>query len=307
MAPKKKGSKKQEQDWEADLGEAAPATDAPAEQPQEEGNEEEAPVGGLMAALRKNKAKKAKKGKVNDFVEGEDAEVADPLANKQPEEGNFDEDDVFAGKAAKPIKEVKQVAKPAAEEPEGEFRVKTKKEKEREKKEKEKQRKKEQVSFDFLFPSFRESVLGVKIISLTWPSFCFHRLPKRKSSHLLKRRPKPRRLPPLRPRRMSSTPLHPPQRPVRRRSFLPIWQLFRSNRRLSGSSVRRKSELERKRGLPQLGRSSSMTRKRRSAQRLVSARRRRSVKRRSSCAKKASCLQRLSERPRSATNCACSR
>lgn len=156
MAPKKKGNKRQEEDWEADLGESAPAGAPADEQPQEDANEEAAPVGGLMAALRKNKAKKAKKGKTNDFVEGEDAEggadaqgadaqAVDALASKQPEEGNFDDDDVFAGKKTKPIKEV---VKPAAEEqPEGEFRVKSKKEKEREKKEKEKQRKKEQVGF----------------------------------------------------------------------------------------------------------------------------------------------------------------
>ncbi|KAF4768702.1 hypothetical protein HAV15_002147 [Penicillium sp. str.  len=137
MAPKKKGNKRQEEDWEADLGESAPATAPADEQPQEDANEEAAP------------AKKAKKGKTNDFVEGEDAEGADTqgavdLASKQPEEGNFDDDDVFAGKKTKPIKEV---VKPAAEEqPEGEFRVKSKKEKEREKKEKEKQRKKEQAA-----------------------------------------------------------------------------------------------------------------------------------------------------------------
>ncbi|KOS38243.1 hypothetical protein ACN38_g10937 [Penicillium nordicum] len=150
MAPKKKGNKRQEEDWEADLGESAPAPAPADEQPQEDTNEEAAPVGGLMAALRKNKAKKAKKGKTNDFVEGEDAEDANDskdandLASKQPEEGNFDDDDVFAGKKTKPIKEV---VKPAVEEqPEGEFRVKSKKEKEREKKEKEKQRKKEQAA-----------------------------------------------------------------------------------------------------------------------------------------------------------------
>ncbi|KAJ5791698.1 uncharacterized protein N7518_008709 [Penicillium psychrosexuale] len=143
MAPKKKSNKRQEEDWEADLGESVPAAAPADEQPQEDANEEAAPVGGLMAALRKNKAKKAKKGKTNDFVEGEDAEGVDALASKQPEEDNFDDDDVFAGKKTKPIKEV---VKPAAEEPEGEFRVKSKKEKEREKKEKEKQRKKEQAA-----------------------------------------------------------------------------------------------------------------------------------------------------------------
>jgi translation initiation factor 5B len=141
MAPKKKGGKRQEEDWEADLGESAPTVEAPTEEAQ--GDNEEAPVGGLMAALRKNKAKKAKKNKDNDFVEGEDPAAGVDLASKQPEEGNFDDDDVFAGKKTKPIKDI---VKPAVEEPEaGEFRVKSKKEKEREKKEKEKQRKKEQV------------------------------------------------------------------------------------------------------------------------------------------------------------------
>ena len=84
-----------------------------------------------------------------------------PLPTIWPEEGNFDDDDVFAGKKTKPIKEV---AKPAPEpQPEGEFRVKSKKEKEREKKEKEKQRKKEQVGFHILSSCWKP-VLGVKII-----------------------------------------------------------------------------------------------------------------------------------------------
>lgn len=149
MAPKKKGGKRQEEDWEADLGESAPAVDAPTEDQPDAGagDGEEAPTGGLMAALRKNKAKKAKKGKpANDFVDGEDP--VDDLASKQPEEGTFDEDDVFSGKPKKPIKEVK--AAPAEEPEEGEFRVKSKKEKEKEKKEREKQRKKEQVCLRFL-------------------------------------------------------------------------------------------------------------------------------------------------------------
>ncbi|KAL5339317.1 hypothetical protein BJX70DRAFT_364018 [Aspergillus crustosus] len=155
MAPKKKGNKKQEEDWEAELGESAPATggESPAqESPAAEGEEGEATggAGGLLAALRKNKTKKAKKGRPqNDFVEGEDA-AEEPngetdFASKQPEEGTFDEDDVFAGKKNKPIK----AAAPAAPEPEDDDsgpRVKTKKEKEKEKKEREKQRKKEQAA-----------------------------------------------------------------------------------------------------------------------------------------------------------------
>ncbi|KAJ5893776.1 Eukaryotic translation initiation factor 5B [Penicillium taxi] len=146
MAPKKKGNKKQqEEDWEAELGESAPTVETPAADQPENGadDEETSGGGGLMAALRKSKAKKAKKGKsTNDFVEGEDP--VNDLASKQPEEGNFDEDDVFAGKPKKPIKEVAAPAEPAQDD--GEFRVKSKKEKEREKKEREKARKKEQAA-----------------------------------------------------------------------------------------------------------------------------------------------------------------
>ncbi|KAJ6119413.1 Eukaryotic translation initiation factor 5B [Penicillium sp. IBT 18751x] len=143
MPPKKKSNKRQEEDWEADLGESAPAGDAPTDQPQDAEEEEAAGGGGLMAALRKNKEKKKKKGKTNDFVEGEDP--AADLASKAPEEGTFDDDDVFAGKAAK--KPIKDIPAPKADEPEeGEFRVKSKKEKEKERKEREKARKKEQAA-----------------------------------------------------------------------------------------------------------------------------------------------------------------
>lgn len=152
MPPKKKGNKRQDEDWEAELGEAAPEAPAPqAETPEDgaDGETESAPVGGLMAALRKNKAKKAKKGKANDFVEGEDPAAAADLASKEPEEGTFDEDDVFAGKPKKATKEVPAAKPAAAEEGDGEFRVKSKKEKEKEKKEREKQRKKEQVRLGY--------------------------------------------------------------------------------------------------------------------------------------------------------------
>ncbi|KAL4911284.1 hypothetical protein BDW74DRAFT_142705 [Aspergillus multicolor] len=154
MAPKKKGNRKQEEDWEAELGESIPAAggDSPAQEeaPAAADDGEAAPAGGLLAALRKNKAKKGKKGKqTNDFVEGEDATQESngeaDFASKQPEEGTFDEDDVFAGKKNKPIK----AAAPSPPEPADEDsgpRVKTKKEKEREKKEREKQRKKEQAA-----------------------------------------------------------------------------------------------------------------------------------------------------------------
>lgn len=156
MAPKKKGNKRQEEDWEAELGEAAPAAQPQPEEPATDGAEEETGGGGgLLAALRKNKTKKAKKGKqVNDFVEGEDpteeADGAADLASKAPQEGSFEdeEEDVFAGnqKSAKAAAAAAKAKK--AEEPEGgEFRVKSKKEKEKEKKEREKQRKREQVGY----------------------------------------------------------------------------------------------------------------------------------------------------------------
>ena len=167
MAPKKKGNKRQEEDWEADLGESAPTTASP---PAEDAaaapaDEDNGMGGGLLAALRKNKAKKGKKGKpVNDFVEGEDAaqdtnDAATDFASKQPEEGGFDdEDDVFSGKA-KPNKKAAAAAAPAPKDAgdDGEIRVKSKKEKEREKKEREKQRKKEQVCLFGLLLRRRES------------------------------------------------------------------------------------------------------------------------------------------------------
>ncbi|KAE8339815.1 hypothetical protein BDV24DRAFT_70848 [Aspergillus arachidicola] len=150
MAPKKKGNKRQEADWEAELGEAAPAVEPT---PQEDAAPaEEETGGGLLAALRKNKAKKGKKGKQqNDFVEGEDAPAAgepEDFASKQPEEGTFEEeDDVFSKKNQKAAQAAaKAAAAPKEAEGEGEFRVKSKKEKEREKKEREKQRKKEQAA-----------------------------------------------------------------------------------------------------------------------------------------------------------------
>ncbi|EEQ30655.1 eukaryotic translation initiation factor 5B [Microsporum canis] len=149
MAPKKK-SNKQADDWEAELGESiAPVNQnenekEPAAEPAPQ-DEDDDLGGGLLAALRKNKNKKAKKGKAanNDFVEGED--LAATIASKEPEEGTFDEDDVFAGKP-KPAKGAakKEAEKPA--EPEEGGKLKSKKEKEREKKEREKQRKKEQAA-----------------------------------------------------------------------------------------------------------------------------------------------------------------
>lgn len=162
MGPKKKGGKKQqEEDWEADLGEAAPTaqeSEVPANGDAEANGDGdgdgEGVGGGLLAALKKNRSKKAKKGKNvdNDWEAelGEDISQANTngdatadLASKAPQEGSFeDEDDVFSGKPKKPAPK----AQPKQEqEEEGAGGLKSKKEKEKEKKEREKQRKKEQV------------------------------------------------------------------------------------------------------------------------------------------------------------------
>ncbi|KAI1954991.1 eukaryotic translation initiation factor 5B [Ophidiomyces ophidiicola] len=158
MAPKKKSAKKQADDWEADLGESITPTNGPTEVTAEPNaapdTQEDEMGGGLLAALRKNKNRKAKKGKAadNDFVEGEDptSNTATDLASKQPEEATFDEDDVFAGYAKKGKGAAKKETLPTKAEVEEEeeegSRMKSKKEKEREKKEKEKQRKKEQAA-----------------------------------------------------------------------------------------------------------------------------------------------------------------
>ncbi|KAK0658411.1 Eukaryotic translation initiation factor 5B [Lasiodiplodia hormozganensis] len=172
MPPKKKGGKKaQQDDWEAELGETidpiAAATEAAKQEEAAkdavEDEEETGGGGGLMAALRKNKGKRAKKGKVvNDFVEGEEAPGSgdasgvqtpqqEDLAAKAPEEANMDDDDLFGpvkkGKGGKQQQQQKkQPEKEADEEDEGAGRMKSKKEKEKEKKEREKQRKKEQAA-----------------------------------------------------------------------------------------------------------------------------------------------------------------
>ena len=113
-----------------------------------------------MAALRKNKSKKQKKGKAiqEDYVDGEDPletnglnghDEADGinLAAKAPEEATTE--DVFAAPATKVKggkgKPTKVEEKPVEDDGDG-GTVKSKKEKENEKKEREKQRKKELVS-----------------------------------------------------------------------------------------------------------------------------------------------------------------
>ena len=172
MAPKKKNNKKADDDWEAELGEtvdrvAATASETPeldsSKDMEENGN---AGGGGLMAAIRKNKSKKQKKGKAveEDYVDGEDPPEAsglngppelngaDDLAAKAPEDATAD--DLFDAQVNKVKggkgKQGKGEDKPAVEDEDEDSadeggKMKSKKEKEKEKKEREKQRKKEQV------------------------------------------------------------------------------------------------------------------------------------------------------------------
>ena len=176
MAPKKKGNKKGNDDWEADLGEsldpiAAAAQEAKDVETARDAGPDEASGGGggLLAALKKNKSNKKKKGKVveEDYVDGEDPLTADDvnghlepdgitdLATKAPEEATtedlFEEQVTKAkgGKGKQGKKDgtlVPNVDEDTEEVEEGGTGgVKSKKEKEKEKKEREKARKKEQV------------------------------------------------------------------------------------------------------------------------------------------------------------------
>lgn len=167
MAPKKKAGKKQADDWEADLGEtpdpvAAATQEAKGAEADQDGelngdaNGEQTGGGGLLAALKKNKAKRAKKGKpFEETVEGEESTNTEDavsqvnLDEKAPEEGNLEDEDVFAAPVKKGKGSKKHPDKPAEEEDEDEQDdgggLKSKKEKEREKKEREKQRKRENV------------------------------------------------------------------------------------------------------------------------------------------------------------------
>ena len=178
MAPKKKGNKKGNDDWEAELGEvadpiAAATQEAKDAETAQDGEDDgmNAGGGGLLAALKKNKSKKQKKGKVveEDYLDGEDPPATngadghvepngiEDLVAKAPEEATTD--DLFAapilkGKGGKGKQGKTEVAPKddgdGLEEDGG--TMKSKKEKEKEKKEREKQRKKEQVRRTVIFP-----------------------------------------------------------------------------------------------------------------------------------------------------------
>ena len=171
MAPKKKGNKKADDDWEAELGETVDPIAAATQEAKEveaskvaEEDGDSVGGGGLLAALKKNKSKKQKKGKPvdEDYLQGEDPPMTNgadghtepdgisELASKAPEEANAD--DLFdtqvtktkggKGKQGKPEVEATDDGDLSGGEGGG---LKSKKEKEKEKKEREKQRKKEQV------------------------------------------------------------------------------------------------------------------------------------------------------------------
>lgn len=176
MAPKKKGNKKGNDDWEADLGETPDPIAAAAQEAKEveivrDAELDEAPGGGggLLAALKKNKSNKKKKGKVveEDYVDGEDPLIADginghaepngiqDLATKAPEEATTEdlfEEQVTKAKGGKGKQGKNGGTLEPNEDEDGEDAeeshaggIKSKKEKEKEKKEREKARKKEQV------------------------------------------------------------------------------------------------------------------------------------------------------------------
>jgi len=169
MAPKKKGTKKND-DWESEIGESAtPVAAASLDEVKNEAEadpEEEFGGGGLMAAMKKNRNKKKQKGRTADFLEGEDPpgadgeaaaeEVAD-FAVKAPEEATMEDEFAMpekgkkgkAGTTAKPS-EKEEAAGDDDEERGADGKVMSKKEKEKAKKEREKQRKKEQVRILFV-------------------------------------------------------------------------------------------------------------------------------------------------------------
>ncbi|KAK4231287.1 hypothetical protein QBC38DRAFT_466349 [Podospora fimiseda] len=161
MPPKKKGNKKANDDWEAELGESiAPAggAAAPADSPAPE--EESVGGGGLMNLMRKKKEKRKAKGGNDDWEaelgeaapgsEPAPAEPVEDLSAKAPVEASMDDEFALPDKKGKGGKGGKQ--QPAKKEEKNDEetgeggRILTKAEKEKLKKEREKQRKKEQAA-----------------------------------------------------------------------------------------------------------------------------------------------------------------
>lgn len=212
MAPKKKGNKKGNDDWEADLGEtpdpiAAAAQEAKEVEAAQDAAPDEAPGGGggLLAALKKNKSNKKKKGKIveEDYVDGEDPPAADgvnghaepngiqDLATKAPEEATTEdlfEEQITKAKGGKGKQGKKDGTLVPNEDEDGEVveedgtgGMKSKKEKEKEKKEREKARKKEQVrACLWCQPSKRRNTERQKLINMLVAS----RLPRKKNKEV---------------------------------------------------------------------------------------------------------------------------
>ena len=171
MAPKK--SRKQDDEWEADLGETIDPASTTLETPNdtvenEDGGGNGGGGGGLMAAIKENKTRKQKKrDPLSDPADGQTildlpSKVADratlgnaktDAAAKSLQEANvLDSDAVSDAKKSKVLPQRSksqqgndQPGKDASEEGDEDNRLRSKKEKEKEKKEREKQRKKEQV------------------------------------------------------------------------------------------------------------------------------------------------------------------
>ena len=168
MAPKKKGNKKADDDWEAEaLGDssdpiALATQQAKAADAVKDDDDAVPGGGGLLAAIKKNRQNKKKKGKVveESFSDGEDTEAVGvtngltpndfEATSRAPEEATAD--DFFDAPATKEKAArggaSKKDAAPTEIGDESEVEaggLKSKKEKEKEKKERMKQRKKEQV------------------------------------------------------------------------------------------------------------------------------------------------------------------
>ncbi|KAI1348714.1 hypothetical protein F5Y01DRAFT_207360 [Xylaria sp. FL0043] len=165
MPPKKKGGKKAADDWEADLGEsiaptngdaAAAAADAPPADSAEPAEEDDAPVGGLMAIRKKAMERRKKKGLSENFADGAQPATPEPTditSFQAPKEATAEDEFALPEKKGKGGKQNKNQAAakatPAAAadgDDADSGRMLTKAEKEKLKKEREKQRKKEQAA-----------------------------------------------------------------------------------------------------------------------------------------------------------------
>ncbi|KAI1877299.1 uncharacterized protein JN550_001371 [Neoarthrinium moseri] len=115
MPPKGKKGKKDD-DWESELGEsiAPPANGdaAPAQDGDANGDEDEAPAGGLMAMMKKNREKRKKKGLGEDFEDPNAKKDDEEAAAKAPVEATMEDEFTLPEKKGKGGKGGKQA--PAA-------------------------------------------------------------------------------------------------------------------------------------------------------------------------------------------------